>query len=325
MKHWIEAARLRTLPLSVSGIIIGSVYALAYPTDNILTPTEVFNWQLFGFALLTTLGLQILSNFANDYGDGIKGTDNEHRVGPKRAIQSGVISAPAMKRAIIITSVLTFISAVLLIYFAFSVNYLLYSFVFFALGILAIVSAIRYTVGNTAYGYSGYGDIFVFVFFGLVSTLGVNFLYSKQLDFILVLPAVAIGFLSVGVLNLNNMRDIDGDRKSNKNTIVVKIGLEAAKKYHYFLVISAMVLVLIFAIYIDFTKDVEPEKFNFDTYFFLVAYIPLTSHLRTVYNNKESRLLDPELKKLALSTFLLAILLSLSLIYLLSDIVVDNV
>jgi 1,4-dihydroxy-2-naphthoate octaprenyltransferase len=325
MKHWIEAARLRTLPLSVSGIIIGSVYALAYPTDNILTPTEVFNWQLFGFALLTTLGLQILSNFANDYGDGIKGTDNEHRVGPKRAIQSGVISAPAMKRAIIITSVLTFISAVLLIYFAFSVNYLLYSFVFFALGILAIVSAIRYTVGNTAYGYSGYGDIFVFVFFGLVSTLGVNFLYSKQLDFILVLPAVAIGFLSVGVLNLNNMRDIEGDRKSNKNTIVVKIGLEAAKKYHYFLVISAMVLVLIFAIYIDFTKDVEPEKFNFDTYFFLVAYIPLTSHLRTVYNNKESRLLDPELKKLALSTFLLAILLSLSLIYLLSDIVVDNV
>ena len=96
MKHWIEAARLRTLPLSVSGIILGSMYALAYPTQNVLTPTEVFNWQLFGFALLTTLGLQILSNFANDYGDGIKGTDNEHRIGPKRAIQSGVISAAAI-------------------------------------------------------------------------------------------------------------------------------------------------------------------------------------------------------------------------------------
>jgi 1,4-dihydroxy-2-naphthoate octaprenyltransferase len=325
MKHWIEAARLRTLPLSVSGIIVGSMYALAYPTDAILTPTEVFNWQLFGFALLTTLGLQILSNFANDYGDGIKGTDNEHRVGPKRAIQSGVISAPAMKRAIIITSILTFISATLLIYFAFGVNYIWYSLIFLVLGILAIISAIRYTVGNTAYGYSGYGDLFVFIFFGLVSTLGVNFLYSKQLDWILVLPAVAIGFLSVGVLNLNNMRDIESDRMSNKNTIVVKIGLAAAKKYHYFLVSSAMILVLIFAIYIDFNKDVEPEQFNFDTYFFIVAFFPLISHLITVYKNKDSRLLDPDLKKLAISTFLLSVLLSLSLIYLLSDLVVDNV
>lgn len=325
MKHWIEAARLRTLPLSVSGIIVGSMYALAYPTDAILTPTEVFNWQLFGFALLTTLGLQILSNFANDYGDGIKGTDNEHRVGPKRAIQSGVISAPAMKRAIVITSILTFISATLLIYFAFGVDYIWYSLIFLVLGILAIISAIRYTVGNTAYGYSGYGDLFVFIFFGLVSTLGVNFLYSKQLDWILVLPAVAIGFLSVGVLNLNNMRDIESDRMSNKNTVVVKIGLAAAKKYHYFLVSSAMVLVLIFAIYIDFNKDVEPEQFNFDTYFFIVAFFPLISHLITVYKNKDSRLLDPELKKLAISTFLLSVLLSLSLIYLLSDLVVDNV
>ena len=324
MKHWIEAARLRTLPLSVSGIIVGSMYALAYPTQNVLTPTEVFNWQLFGFALLTTLGLQILSNFANDYGDGIKGTDNEHRIGPKRAIQSGVISAAAMKRAIVITSFLTFLSATLLIYFAFGVDYIWYSLIFLILGILAIISAIRYTVGNTAYGYSGYGDLFVFVFFGLVSTLGVNFLYSKEFDWILVLPAVAIGFLSVGVLNLNNMRDYESDKRSNKNTIVVKIGIEAAKKYHYFLIIGAMLLVLIFAIYIDFNKDVEPEKFNFDTYFFIVAYFPLTSHLMTVYRNKNSKLLDPELKKLAISTFLLSILLSLSLIYLLSDIVVNN-
>lgn len=324
MKHWIEAARLRTLPLSVSGIILGSMYALAYPTQNVLTPTEVFNWQLFGFALLTTLGLQILSNFANDYGDGIKGTDNEHRIGPKRAIQSGVISAAAMKRAIVITSFLTFLSATLLIYFAFGVDYIWYSIIFLILGILAIISAIRYTVGNTAYGYSGYGDLFVFVFFGLVSTLGVNFLYSKEFDWILVLPAVAIGFLSVGVLNLNNMRDYESDKRSNKNTIVVKIGIEAAKKYHYFLIIGAMLLVLIFAIYIDFNKDVEPEKFNFDTYFFIVAYFPLTSHLMTVYRNKNSKLLDPELKKLAISTFLLSILLSLSLIYLLSDIVVNN-
>lgn len=315
MKHWIEAARLRTLPLSVSGIIVGSMYALAHPTDEILTPTEVFNWRLFGFAILTTLGLQILSNFANDYGDGIKGTDNEERVGPKRAIQSGVISPAAMRRAIIITAGLTFLSAMALIYYAFRYTNLFYTLFFLVLGILAIASAIRYTVGNTAYGYRGYGDLFVFVFFGLVSTLGVNFLYSKQVDFELVLPAIAIGFLSVGVLNLNNMRDEASDRKSNKNTIVVKIGGAKAKKYHYFLIISAMVLTLVFAII---------SEFKFDQYLFLLAYIPLTKHLITVYKNQEPRALDPELKKLALSTFALSVLLSLCMIYFFSDIVVNT-
>ena len=315
MKHWIQAARLRTLPLSVSGIIVGSMYALANPTDNVLTPTEVFNWRIFGFAILTTLGLQILSNFANDYGDGIKGTDNEDRVGPKRAIQSGVISTTAMKRAIILTSLLTLLSAILLIYYAFADTNIWYSLFFLVLGVLSIVSAIRYTVGNTAYGYRGYGDLFVFLFFGLVSTLGVNFLYSKQLDFVLFLPACAIGLLSVGVLNLNNMRDQASDKKSNKNTIVVKIGGAKAKKYHYFLVITAMILVVVFALL---------SHFQFDQYLFLLAYIPLTKHLINVYKNQESRLLDPELKKLALSTFALSVLLSLGMIYFFSDIIVNT-
>ena len=313
MKHWIEAARLRTLPLSVSGIIVGSMYALR-PTDAIETPTEVFSWKIFALAMLTTLGLQILSNFANDYGDGMKGTDNEDRVGPKRAIQSGVISPAAMKQAIIITSILTLISSILLIYFAFKDTNIGYSLFYLALGILAIASAIRYTVGNTAYGYRGFGDLFVFVFFGLVSTLGVNFLYSKQLDFDLFLPATAIGLLSVGVLNLNNMRDEASDRKSNKNTIVVKIGGEKAKKYHYFLIVSAMVLVLIFAVLSDY---------RLDQYLFLLAYIPLTKHLSTVYKNQEPRALDPELKKLALSTFALSILLALCMVSLIQDIIVN--
>ena len=313
MKHWIQAARLRTLPLSVSGIIVGSVYALSHSTEKVLTPTEVFNWRIFGFAMLTTLGLQVLSNFANDYGDGIKGTDNEDRIGPKRAIQSGNISPKAMKNALVITSILTLIVAILLIYFAFGVSNFVYSIFFLILGILAIASAIRYTVGKSAYGYNGFGDIFVFVFFGFVSTLGVNFLYSKQLDLDLFLPAIAIGFLSVGVLNLNNMRDEASDKKANKNTIVVKIGGENAKKYHYFLIISAMVLVLIFA----FLND-----FHFDQYLFLLAYFPLIKHLVTVYKNKEPRDLDPELKKLALSTFALSILLAMSMIYLISDILV---
>ena len=315
MKHWIEAARLRTLPLSVSGIIVGSMYALANPTEDVLTPTEVFNWKLFAFAILTTLGLQILSNFANDYGDGIKGTDNEDRVGPKRTIQSGVITPKAMKRAIILTSGLTLLSAIYLIYLAFGAHNLGFSLFYLILGIAAIASAIRYTVGNSAYGYRGYGDLFVFVFFGLVSTLGVNFLYSKQLDGILILPAMAIGFLSVAVLNLNNMRDEASDRKSGKNTLVVKMGIENAKKYHYFLIVGAMILVLIFAILSDF---------HFDQYLFLIAYIPLVKHLITVRNNQNSKLLDPELKRVALSTFALSVLLALCMIFFFSDLIVNN-
>jgi 1,4-dihydroxy-2-naphthoate polyprenyltransferase len=315
MKHWIEAARLRTLPLSVSGIIVGSMYALANPTNDVLTPTEVFNWKLFTFAILTTLGLQILSNFANDYGDGIKGTDNEDRVGPKRTIQSGVITPQAMKRAIILTSGLTLFSAIYLIYLAFGAHNLGYSLFYLILGIAAIASAIRYTVGNSAYGYRGFGDVFVFVFFGLVSTLGVNFLYSKQLDAILILPATAIGFLSVAVLNLNNMRDEASDRKSGKNTLVVKMGIENAKKYHYFLIVGAMVLVLIFALL---------SHFHFDQYLFLIAYLPLVKHLITVRKNQNNKLLDPELKKVALSTFGLSVLLALCMIFFFSDLIVNN-
>lgn len=315
MKHWIEAARLRTLPLSVSGIIVGSMYALANPTDDVLTPTEVFNWKLFAFAIITTLGLQILSNFANDYGDGMKGTDNEDRVGPKRTIQSGVITPQAMKRAIVLTSVLTLVSAIYLIYLAFGAHNLGYSLFYLILGIAAIASAIRYTVGNSAYGYRGFGDVFVFVFFGLVSTLGVNFLYSKQLDAILFLPATAIGFLSVAVLNLNNMRDEASDRKSGKNTLVVKMGIENAKKYHYFLIVGAMILVLLFAFL---------SNFNFDQYLFVLAYLPLVKHLVTVYKNQNSKLLDPELKKVALSTFALSVLLALCMIFFFSDLIVNN-
>lgn len=306
MKYWIQAARLRTLPLSVSGIILGTFYAMSQ---------AFFNWKIFVFAITTTLGLQILSNFANDYGDGIKGTDNQDRVGPKRTIQSGVITPKAMKSGIVITSILTLLSALFLIYVSFKEQYFLYSIFYLILGILAIASAIRYTVGNSAYGYRGYGDVFVFVFFGLVSTFGVYFMYTKSIDLLLLLPATAIGFLSVAVLNLNNMRDEDSDRKVGKNTIVVKIGAKNAKIYQYFLVISAMVLVLLFAFLLDF---------HFDQYIFIAAYFPLTNHLITVYRNNTPKNLDSELKKVALSTFLLSILLSLSLIYFISDIIVNT-
>jgi 1,4-dihydroxy-2-naphthoate octaprenyltransferase len=305
MKHWIQAARLRTLPLSVSGIIIGSFYAMSQ---------ALFNWSIVILALLTTLGFQVLSNFANDYGDGIKGTDNEDRVGPKRTIQSGVITPQQMKKALIITSLLTLLTAIALIYVAFKDHNLLFSFIYLLLGILAIASAIRYTVGNSAYGYRGFGDLFVFIFFGLVSTLGIYFMFAKEMDWLLILPATSIGFLSVAVLNLNNMRDEESDRKSNKNTIVVKMGASNAKVYHYYLIISSMILILLFSYLKDFT---------FDQHLYVIAFFPLLKHLKTVYTNKNPKELDPELKKVALSTFGLSVLLSLSMIYFFQDLFVN--
>jgi 1,4-dihydroxy-2-naphthoate octaprenyltransferase len=143
-------------------------------------------------------------------------------------------------------------------------------------------------------------------------------MYAKQIDWLLFLPATAIGFLSVGVLNLNNMRDEQSDKQSNKNTLVVKNGNAWAKKYHFFLLISAMILVIVFM----FINDMKDEVFNFDQYIFIVAYFPLTSHLITVKNNQNPKLLDPELKKLAISTFLLSLLVSLALIFLVSDLII---
>ena len=237
----IKAARLRTLPLSVAGIITGS--ALAYRNDP-----SAFSWQIFAWALLTTILFQVLSNFANDYGDGVKGTDNEHRLGPQRALQSGAISRSQLKRIILITAGLSILSALILIYLAFGSENLLYIVIFFVLGLLCIAAAIKYTVGSSAYGYRGLGDLFVFVFFGLVSVVGSEFLYSQTLQWITFLPAICIGLLSVAVLNLNNMRDYENDQRSGKHTLVVKMGISLAKYYHYYLVVLAMVALLSFSV-----------------------------------------------------------------------------
>lgn len=293
---WISAMRLRTLPLSISGIILAGCLA-AYK--------NVFDGLLFTLAILTTLSLQILSNLANDYGDGVKGTDNDDRIGPERAIQSGEISPKQMKRAITLNIVITAILVLGMIFYAFSSKYLLYIIAFIILGGAAIIAAIKYTVGDSAYGYRGLGDLFVFVFFGLVSVIGGYFLFSKQLDCVTLLPACVIGLLSTAVLNLNNMRDIDSDRKSNKNTLVVKMGGKKAKVYHFVLVGFAILFSTIFGVY-HYNKPVN--------LLFVLAFIPLVTHLLKVYRTNDPKLYDPELKKLALSTVVLAVFLGVGLL-----------
>jgi 1,4-dihydroxy-2-naphthoate octaprenyltransferase len=292
VKSYIKAARLRTLPLSISGIIVGSFLAVS---------AGLFNWLIFLLAIITTIGFQVISNFANDYGDGIKGTDAV-RTGEERMVSSGKISPKQMKLAIIVTAILTIITAFFLIYSAFGASNFWYSLLFFFLGITSVIAAIKYTVGNSAYGYSGFGDVFVFVFFGLLSVLGSYFLFTKEIHFPIFLPAFSIGLLSTAVLNLNNMRDRKNDKKSNKNTIVVKIGAEAAKRYHY----SLLGLSFVFAVSFVLLTFIKPVQF-----IFLLAYIPLGIHSIFVYNNREEYKLDGELKKVALSTFLFAILLGL--------------
>lgn len=296
LRPWLSAFRLRTLPLSISGIIIGSCFAASY---------GFFDAIVFVLALLVTVTLQILSNLANDYGDGIKGTDNENRVGPMRAIQSGEITPSQMVKGLKINVSIIIILTVLLIYAAFGIDYFLYSLVFFGLGGLSVYAAMKYTMGETAYGYKGFGDIFVFIFFGLVSVIGSFFLYTKQFDPVVILPAFAVGLFSVGVLNLNNMRDIDSDRLSNKLTMAVKLGKQKSKNYHLFVVIGAMMLGIIFVI---FYYD---SIWNF---IFLVSYIPLTIHIIKIIKARNASDFDSQLKVLSLSTFLFSLLLGIGCI-----------
>mgnify|MGYP000609528816 FL=1 len=296
MKNWIQAARLRTLPLSLSGIVVGSFLAASQ---------NKFNGLIFVFAVGTTIGFQVLSNFANDYGDGVKGTDNEQRIGPARALQSGAISPSQMLKGIYTTIILTLFMALALIFVSFGIENLGYSVLFFILGIASIVAAVKYTMGKNAYGYSGLGDVSVFLFFGLLSVVGSEFLYTQQWNSFAFLPACSIGFLSAAVLNLNNMRDRASDSTSNKNTLVVKIGVQAAKKYHCFLLLFSLVCALFF---------VQTQYQSPFQYIFLIAFLPIGKHFVTVLKNKEAKNLDLELKKLALSTFLFAILFGLGML-----------
>jgi len=291
LKIWLQAARLRTLPLSLSGIIVGN--GLAYGNDR-------FSLVILVLSLATTIAFQVLSNFANDYGDGVKGTDNESRIGPARVLQQGLLTRAQLKKGIQICAVVSLVFAFALIYVAFGTSDLQYSLIFVLLGIASVVAAIKYTVGTNAYGYKALGDLFVFLFFGGVSVLGSYFLQVHEFQIELILPATSLGLLSVGVLNLNNMRDLHTDKEVNKITMAVLLGASLSKAYHAFLLIGA-VLTTVFYV----KMDIQPA------YLFMIAVLPMMIHLRRVLGYTDPQEFDPELKRLALCTFLFAILFAI--------------
>jgi 1,4-dihydroxy-2-naphthoate octaprenyltransferase len=296
IKYWIQAFRLRTLPLAISSIIVGGF--LAFFDGR-------FSFLVTFLAIITTTLLQILSNLANDYGDYKSGADNNNRIGPERTLQGGKISPSAMIKGIIITSVLSLFFGILLTYEGTKSLSFSFGIIFFIIGLCAMAAAIKYTVGKKAYGYFGLGDFFVFIFFGLAGVLGTYFLNTHFLRIEILLPAISIGFLSTGVLNLNNMRDWENDKITGKKTIVVKFGIKAAKYYHTFLILGGIVSAVIFIL----LNYVSPFQF-----LLLITFPILFYDLNKVLKNTEPEKLDPFLKRLALTTLLFSITFGIGLV-----------
>lgn len=300
MKHWLQAFRLRTLPLAISSIIVGS--ALALIVDGHVEGADARGIVVV-LALLTAIFLQVLSNLANDLGDHQHGTDNADRVGPQRAVQSGAISAAQMKRAMIICGMLAFVSGCALITVA--LGFTTKTLLFLTIGLLAIGAAVKYTFGKNPYGYAGLGDISVFLFFGIVGVCGTFYLHVCGMALPVLLPAIGLGLLSAGVLNVNNMRDIANDAASGKRTLVVRMGSTNARIYHTVLVMGGLLGLVGFTLMADL---------GWTMWLFLVVLPGFFIHLKRVWTTVEPRDLDPQLKVLAMGTFVTALLFSLGII-----------
>ncbi|XME00161.1 MAG: 1,4-dihydroxy-2-naphthoate octaprenyltransferase [Candidatus Karelsulcia muelleri] len=259
LENWIYAFRLKTLPLSLSGLILS--------TFIFFSKKNLFNRDIFIWSSFTSIFLQILSNIANDYGDCIK-------------VKSVIIYKNKIKLALIIISCLSFFSNIILLFFSFNEKFS-YIILLFLIGIIiCIYSAITYTIGKNPYGYKGLGDLSVFIFFGLIS-LEVNYyLYNHFLNKEIMLLGISLGFLTVSVLNINNMRDIDNDNKNGKYTLPVRIGLKKAKIYHIFLMIVPFIL-SIFYVFLTYK--------SISQYIFIILIIPTIRHLRRIIHIKNTK------------------------------------
>ena len=290
---WLIATRPKTLPLALSGILIAASMAAA---------RGYFRWDIFLLSALTALSFQVLANWSNDYGDALKGADNAARRRPRRAVASGAITAQHLLRAIISLSLGSFLLALLLIFTAFDGAHWHKILLFICLGAASVWAALAYTMGKSPYGYRARGDLYVFMFFGLIAVQGGYYLYDHTFLFLNFFPASAIGCFSVGVLNLNNLRDCDSDKVVGKHTLVVKIGFEKSKLYQFLLVSLPYFSTLIYNVLL---------RRHSLSYLFLLSFIPVVQHMRNVFQARDPLVLAPELPRLALIALSFSVLFAL--------------
>lgn len=302
LSAWIQAIRLRTLPLAASPIIVGGAMGFASGKGHI--------WILI-LALLTAWSFQILSNVANDYGDGLKGTDGEHRIGPKRTLQSGLLTKKELYNGMIILLILSLILASITLYLAFLPDEPRFFLMFMGLGMMSVVAATTYTVGRFSYGYYRLGDLFVFLFFGWLGVLGSKFLFTREIMAIDLLPASAIGCFSVAVLNLNNLRDMKGDKMAGKKTIANLLGWKWGKIYQMALMNLPFFLMLI---YVLKTYPAAANQWEWQRFLFVLLMLVATPIRREILLAKEPRELDPYLKKVAILTLAFSIAVAYGLL-----------
>lgn len=297
LKVWINTFRLHTLPLALSTICLGTLLAVQ---------ADAFDITIFILAIFTTLFLQVLSNLANDYGDARSGVDNSERKGPIRSLQKGMITIEELRKAIIWFITLSIISGVLLLAAAFKNSDNYQAIIFFLIGLMAIGAALKYTVGKNPYGYSGLGDVAVFIFFGLVGVLGSYYLYTHTINHHEILPAITIGLFSTAVLNLNNMRDRENDARHDKKTLAVRMSKTSVKVYHTGLITMGWIIA------VNYNLLFDPQPINFSYIILLPLFI---LHIKRVWEVEDLTRLNPELRNLALSTFAFSLLYGISLFF----------
>jgi 1,4-dihydroxy-2-naphthoate polyprenyltransferase len=298
VKLWIHAFRLHTLPLAASGILLGNFIAIGY---------NCFHWGIFLLSLLTAILLQILSNLANDYGDTKHGVDNPDRVGPDRIMQSGKVSVSAMKKMLGIFIALCLLTGIILLFVSLPVIGWPAFIVLLVAGLAAIWASYSYTAAENPYGYKGWGDFFVFIFFGLVCVFGAFYLQTGSFNPFVLLAASGIGFYSAAVLNINNLRDLETDIKTGKKSIPVKLGKKGGRRYHVALILLGSFSFFAFG-WVFFLHPLQ--------FVFLLPVVAILLNSLEVLKDISPEKMTANLKKMSIFTLLLVISIGLSLLIL---------
>lgn len=296
LKRWSIATRIGTIALAIVSTILGG--ALAAHMSKFYWPTAIM-------AVLTASLLQLICNLANDYGDFVLGADPINQTKPPSAIQTGLVTLAQVRKGLLGLGAATIGSGVLLLYVANPPTEDIIVFLF--LGACALVASVAYTLGDVPYGYRGWGDAAVFVFFGFLGVGGTFYLHTQQLHSVWVLPAVSYGSLVVGILNINNLRDRDTDAQVGKNTLPVRVGSRIARHYHAGLLILSTVSIQVFLHY--YVSTLWPYA--------CLCVLPwlLKNGIVVYHTNQEVERLNGQLSQLVLVTCIFGVLLSLGLFF----------